>query len=341
MTNSISILVTAIGLAGVLNAFLMAAILARQYFRGISRAGGALALILALVGTVFGIIIVEHAGLVSWHWLLQAVEMGLALGVAPLVLYYVSRALDIAAPPMWTYFPLIAFILYAAIEQEHMFASLGYGHIVIVQLIYLCYAIFLVVRWRKSKERNAGELESARYVGYTLFFMFVIHMAETLRTIFPGSPYLRDVVPLMGALSVLILTFLAFGESRVFTRIGAEQRSRNQQSDKAFADLEILIQNEKLYLKQDLSLDDLAAKTGIGPRQLSNMIKDFSGMSYSGYINGYRLDHAKNMLLSDEEKQTSVEAIGLLSGFGSRSSFYSAFTKSIGKTPAEFRENSR
>ena len=337
LTDPVSIIVTAVGIAGVLNAFLMAAILARQYFRGMSRAGGALALILALIGIVFGIIIVEHAGLVSWHWALQAVEMGLALGIAPLVLYYVCRALDLNAPPLWTYGPLIAFIVYAVIEREHMFAQLGYGHIVILQLIYLCYATFLLYRWRGRKERNAGELESARYVGYTLFFMFIIHMAETLRTIFPESPYLRDVVPLIGAVSVLILTFVALGESRVFVRIGAEQRKRSEQSDIAFEALEQLVQGEKLYLQAGLSLDDLAARTGIGARKLSLMIREFSGKSFIGYINHYRLEHARKMLRSGEEKQTSVEAIGLLSGFGSRSSFYSAFKKTYKQSPAEYR----
>jgi AraC-like DNA-binding protein len=316
----------------------MTAVLARQHLSGLSRAGGVLALILFFIGTVFSIILLEHAGVVHWHWLLQAIEMALALVIAPLILYYVSRALNIDRPPYWIFLPLVVFVLYAIFNREHMFAALGYGHIIIVQLTCLFCASYVFIRWKRSSIRNIGELESAKYVGYILFFMFVIHLAETLRTLFPYSPYLRDVVPLVGAISVLLLTFFAMGESRAFNSFAGISKSRGAVDPQLFTQLKALVELEELYLRTDLSIDDIAAKMNLGVRALSRLINESTGESFIRFINAYRLEYAKAMLESNEEARTSIEAIGLSSGFGSRSAFYAAFSKKHQVSPAKYRK---
>ena len=327
----------AFGLAGVLNAYLMAAILARQHRAGMSRAGGALALLIFFIGSVFAIVIAEHAGWIPFHWALQALEMALALAIAPLVLFYVSRALNINPPGLWSYTPLGAFLIYTTIYQQSMFAFLGFGHILLIQLSFLGWAAWLLIDWRRSTERNAGERESAKYVGVTLVVLLILYSAEMLRTLFPQSTYLRDVVPLTGSVAVLSLTFLALAESRVLIGLGAGRRKPIKQSSHLFDELEAKVKGEKLYLDARLSLDDLAGVANLSARTISVLINECGGKPFSDFINSFRLKHAKAMLVDPNEARTSIEAIGLLSGFGSRSSFYSAFGKAQGLTPAEFR----
>ncbi|MFM6975467.1 MAG: helix-turn-helix domain-containing protein [Sphingobacteriaceae bacterium] len=51
-----------------------------------------------------------------------------------------------------------------------------------------------------------------------------------------------------------------------------------------------------------------------------------------------RVDHARKLLENGSAGELSIEGIGKMSGFASRSSFYDAFKSETGLTPTEFLE---
>jgi len=71
---------------------------------------------------------------------------------------------------------------------------------------------------------------------------------------------------------------------------------------------------------------------------LSRLLGNSDDGNFYNFINRYRVREAKELLRSAAESRTSVEAIGLMAGFRSRSTFYEAFRKDTGKTPAQFRK---
>ncbi|MEC4090807.1 AraC family transcriptional regulator [Pseudoalteromonas rubra] len=94
------------------------------------------------------------------------------------------------------------------------------------------------------------------------------------------------------------------------------------------------MQNSKLYLDADLTLQKLSQASGISPNYLSQALNETLKMNFFDFVNHWRIKASKSRLLSSDE---SVLNIALEVGFNARSSFYKAFKKETGMTPGQFR----
>jgi len=97
-----------------------------------------------------------------------------------------------------------------------------------------------------------------------------------------------------------------------------------------------LLQKEPIYLESDLSLYSLAEKIQVKPHYLSQVINQYHQRNFQDFINLYRIEKAKKLLLKTKLK---IEAVAYDSGFNSISTFYTAFKKEIGMTPSSYRKN--
>lgn len=107
--------------------------------------------------------------------------------------------------------------------------------------------------------------------------------------------------------------------------------------DKIIARLRELMEEEKIYRQFDLKLDEVAAMLFITPHQLSEFINDLMGMNFASYINQYRVEEAKSLLVNKPEQSTL--AIGFEVGFGSKQSFNTIFKQQTGTTPSGYRKS--
>ncbi|UCH92991.1 MAG: helix-turn-helix domain-containing protein [Candidatus Aminicenantes bacterium] len=96
---------------------------------------------------------------------------------------------------------------------------------------------------------------------------------------------------------------------------------------------------EKVYKDEELSLQSLAEKLSIPPRELSQVINERLDMNYSNFINSYRIEEAKNLLFAPGENDHSILDIAYQVGFNSKAVFNRAFKKFTGMTPSQFRKN--
>jgi AraC-like DNA-binding protein len=93
----------------------------------------------------------------------------------------------------------------------------------------------------------------------------------------------------------------------------------------------------KLYLNQELSLTDLANELEIHKNYVSYVINEVHNMNFYNYINQYRIEEAKKMLLNPKYSNWSVEGVAKSCGFKSRNVFYPIFKKMVGETPKDFK----
>lgn len=100
--------------------------------------------------------------------------------------------------------------------------------------------------------------------------------------------------------------------------------------------LETLMEQEHCYLRADLTLPQLAREMGCSVNHLSQVINAGCGMSFYDFVNGYRVRRA-TQLLADTDARPILD-IALSVGFNSSSTFYSAFRKVTGRTPAQYRK---
>lgn len=100
-----------------------------------------------------------------------------------------------------------------------------------------------------------------------------------------------------------------------------------------------LIETEKPYLEGDLNLLKLSELIGISTHQLSYLLNNGFNENFFQFVNKYRVQHAKELLISDSYNKLSVLGIAFESGFNSKTAFNTFFKKTVGITPSEFRKN--
>jgi AraC-like DNA-binding protein len=99
--------------------------------------------------------------------------------------------------------------------------------------------------------------------------------------------------------------------------------------------LQDLMETDKLYLDESLSLSKLSSILDLTPHQLSEILNSELDSNFNSFINNYRIAYAKNLLHSDLAR--TVLNIALTSGFNSKTAFNKSFYGTVGMTPSEFR----
>jgi AraC-like DNA-binding protein len=105
------------------------------------------------------------------------------------------------------------------------------------------------------------------------------------------------------------------------------------------AALQLKIDENKLFLNPDLSLDMLATEIKFHPNYVSQYINEFLGFTFYDYINSKRIEEFKRQVSLPESKNLSLLGIALNCGFNSKSSFNRNFKKITGQTPTEYLDS--
>ena len=98
------------------------------------------------------------------------------------------------------------------------------------------------------------------------------------------------------------------------------------------------MEQDKLFLKVDLTINELAMAVGGSPKKVSACVNKAFGTNFSEWVNRYRVEEVKEKINSPKNDHLTIEAIGQDSGFKSRSAMYAAFKKFTGESPASLRQ---
>ena len=101
-------------------------------------------------------------------------------------------------------------------------------------------------------------------------------------------------------------------------------------------ELDMLMQEKRLYVNPDLKIADLASVLNVSPYTLSYVFNQFLNKNYYDYLNDYRIAEFKRLLNEDEYSKYTLSALAELCGFSSRTSFFRYFKKTTGITPNEY-----
>lgn len=98
-----------------------------------------------------------------------------------------------------------------------------------------------------------------------------------------------------------------------------------------------LMEEDKFFLNSNISLADVAQKLKIPQRNLSELIRKESQSNFSQFVNYYRVEEAKKLLVDTKNNNLNMLGIAYDSGFNSKASFYSVFKKFTSQTPNNFK----
>lgn len=105
-----------------------------------------------------------------------------------------------------------------------------------------------------------------------------------------------------------------------------------------FKKLESLCLNNQIYKDNTLDRDKVAEMLGMSSGYVSQLVNTVTGDNFSTYINRYRVDAVKDLILDSEFDNYSLLAIGLECGFSSKTTFHNSFKKIMGMTPNAYRK---
>jgi AraC-like DNA-binding protein len=103
-----------------------------------------------------------------------------------------------------------------------------------------------------------------------------------------------------------------------------------------FSVIESKMSEDKIFKRKDLSLDKLSEIIGTNRSYSSRAINTGAQMSFSKYLQMYRIREAAS-LISSSSQDVSFKQISDQVGYGSLSIFYKAFKDEIGCTPGQYR----
>ena len=101
--------------------------------------------------------------------------------------------------------------------------------------------------------------------------------------------------------------------------------------------LEHLMNEKEVYTNKNLKISHLAQLLETTDRELARHIHETLGLSFTAYINQFRVEKVKRLLKKGEQEKYTLLGIAEKAGFSSKSSFNEVFKKVTGLTPTQYK----
>lgn len=112
------------------------------------------------------------------------------------------------------------------------------------------------------------------------------------------------------------------------------------EKDKIVRRLTHVMENEKLFLHEALTLTLLAERLEVNPNMVSFILNQVIKRSFHDYVNDYRIDEVKRRMADPRYDHLKLIEIAYESGFNSKATFNRVFKKSVGSSPSAYiKEN--
>ncbi|MBR9853078.1 MAG: AraC family transcriptional regulator [Algicola sp.] len=211
---------------------------------------------------------------------------------------------------------------------------LGYAYLVHFNMVKQTYFSIASIKWLFTLNKVFVLFASAILIAQLLFFLMP---KQSIIQMF----LLACMLPLLVLWTYFGLTRPSSMDKCASKPLHNLEASKTSGLSTSFAnelqvELMALMENNKPYLNADLQLDDIAQMMNISRHHASQLINDYCHQSFYEFVNGYRVEYAKHLLL-DMNKALSIEDVAFQCGFNNRVSFYRSFKKCEGVSPTEFR----
>lgn len=234
-------------------------------------------------------------------------------------------------------------------------------------ITYGIWDLFLLRQHRKRvfEVFSYDEKINLRWIQYIVYGFFLLVLIISFLIFGVSQLKLFEASDAFGflgiALSGLLITFGFYGfkQTEVFSNLNfqyddTEEYSGNTKQQKSNYTKSGLTKNkiityaqqvtdhmkkEKPFLHDDLTLPILAEQCNISNVHLSQVLNQHFQLNFYDFVNQYRIEESKKMLVSSEYNNLSILGIAFSCGFKSKSSFNRYFKKYNGVSPSVYKES--
>ncbi|MBX2819920.1 MAG: AraC family transcriptional regulator [Rhodothermaceae bacterium] len=294
-----------------------------------------------------------------------------ALAIGPLLYFYVRTSVDasyifkgqrlVHFIPILLHLSLLMPLVFVGAEIRESYVNIYierelYRKLIpgipngMVLMITYALASFIWIRRFKTHVTQVASFEDQLRIRWLRWFTSLLVMLLLLLGLFSLHELYR--LPAACAMTAFMcaIILIALVRPRVFhgiqttLKLSGEEKYGTSQLDtlqkKAYLKTLLLhFEQEKPYLQQELTLRDVAAQVNMPYRHVSQVVNEMLDKHFIDFVNSYRIEAAKTILLDPNSLHLSIEGVAAEAGFNSRSAFYREFKKATGVTPGAFRKS--
>jgi AraC-like DNA-binding protein len=333
-----------------------------------------LGLFVLIMGLAFINVYVEQAGYAQEFELLNKGFNAIQFLLPPclfLSICYFTSPLSISAGKVLL--NLLPFLSYVVLEliasfngiylfKQKLFAlgSVDFlvADLLLVQnLLYVGFNIYILLRHQKKIKlvSSAGETVNLDWLLNFIFILIIIYITWVNDALLINS-FLMRLTPYIYTFSLFFLAWFALRQKAIFPvlkkteleEIAAVLEEKEEEQDSKpgrvedekrsllYEQLLQLMEKEKLYLENELTLAQVAQRLNASIHDTSYLINHSTGSNFYSFVNKYRIEEAKRLLRSMAVKKLTVLGIAFEAGFNSKTAFNTAFKKETGMSPTQY-----
>ncbi len=110
----------------------------------------------------------------------------------------------------------------------------------------------------------------------------------------------------------------------------------DEQAEEAVTRLQQAMQNDRLYLDPELSLDKVSRHVQLPAKTISAVLNQHLGKSFNQFVNEYRIDDFKRRLSDQAYSHLTLTGLAFECGFNSQATFQRTFKQITGATPGTY-----
>lgn len=221
----------------------------------------------------------------------------------------------------------------------------------VISLIVYAIASFKIVKQIKNSddETSPYKEEIARFIQYILigllliiiFWSFGIFKTYILHAL--DSYIVYQLVWISMAVFLFIVGYFSFTQPEII-RLPVKKReaTRNRLTTEEIIQiqqkLQILIEEEEIFTRSDLSLKILSKQLGTSSNNLSWLLNSVYEKTFYEYINEFRVKAFLQKIEAGKHKKQTLLSIAMDAGFNSKSTFNKTFKLLMNDTPSRYIE---
>lgn len=232
----------------------------------------------------------------------------------------------------------------------------GINNYLIFQLILYWFLSYFKLQKHQKKiqlfasNTDAIDLNWLKYFLWGIAVMIITLIAE----FYVNNPHVFEYASVAYLIATYILAYYALQQKEIFAFDNEEREDIKEiieettpfQKQERFSETQLhalknrllaLMNDGKIHLEEDLNLPKLAQHMAISTHDLSYLLNDGFGQSFFEFINTYRVEEAKQLLLSEKHTHLNMVGIAYAAGFSSKTTFYTTFKKMTQQSPTEFQ----
>lgn len=218
--------------------------------------------------------------------------------------------------------------------------------------VYLFQIVKITQRFKQRAEQELSNIEHVDISWLNAFLYAFIIVFTLLAIMFAGAihhfdtEWMNRLVSLSFSMAIFILGYKGLFQQSIFSNAEASVITEpiSPEVIKPKAIDETLSVNLRKYMESfqphrdsELTLTSLAKKVNMSRNQLSEVVNSSLGCNFYDFVNKYRVEDVKQLMVNSRFKDFTLLAIAYEAGFPSKSTFNSIFKKFTGLTPSEYR----